>query len=82
MPKVRADNPVGEWNLFDIIVKGDRVTVRLNGRNVIENAHVPGIPERGRIGLQHHGGLDRKTGEMGSASSLIQFRNIWIKEIK
>lgn len=81
VPKIRADNPVGEWNLFDITVKGDWVTVRLNGRDVIENAQVPGIPERGRIGLQHHGGLDKKTGEMGPASSLIQFRNIWIKKL-
>jgi len=82
VPKVRADNPVGEWNLFDITVKGDRVTVILNGQTVIDNAQVPGIAEKGPIGLQHHGGLNKKTGKMSPASSLIQFRNIWIKEIK
>jgi hypothetical protein len=82
VPKVRADNPVGEWNLFDITAKGDRLTVRLNSQTVIDDAHVPGIPETGPIGLQHHGGLNKKTGKMSPASSLIQFRNIWIKEIK
>ena len=82
VPKVRADNPVGQWNLFDITMKGDRVTVVLNGQTVIDNAQVSEIPEIGPIGLQHHGGLNKKTGEMSPASSLIQFRNIWIKELK
>ncbi len=82
VPKVRADNPVGQWNLFDITVKGDRVTVRLNSQTVIDDAQVPGIDEKGPIGLQHHGGLNKKTGKMSPASSLIQFRNVWIKEIK
>jgi len=79
-PKVRADKPVGEWNSFVITMKGDRLTVVLNGKTVIENAQLPGIPDKGRIGLQHHGGKNPKTGEMSPASSLIQFRNISIKE--
>jgi len=82
VPKVRADNPVGQWNSFDITMKGERVTVILNNQMVIENAQIPGIPIRGPIGLQHHGGLDKRTGKMNPASSLIQFRNIWIKELK
>jgi hypothetical protein len=82
VPKVRADRPVGQWNSFDITMVGDRVTVMLNGIPVIENAQMPGIPESGPIGLQHHGGLNKKTGQMSPASSLIQFRNIWIKRLK
>lgn len=78
-PKVRADNPVGEWNTFVITMKGDRLTVELNGKTVIENAQLPGIPERGPFVLQHHGGY--KDGEYNSASSLVQFRNIYIKEL-
>ncbi|MBM3858570.1 MAG: DUF1080 domain-containing protein [Verrucomicrobia bacterium] len=80
-PKVRADKPVGEWNSFLITMKGDRLTVVLNGKTVIENAQLPGVPAKGRIGLQHHGGKNPKTGEMSPASSLIQFRNISIKEL-
>lgn len=81
VPKFHADNPVGEWNAFDITLKGNRVTVYLNDILVIENCLIPDMPEKGPIGLQHHGGLNKKTGEMSGASSLIQFRNIWIKEM-
>jgi len=79
---LRADKPVGQWNSMDITLAGDRVTVMLNGRIVIENAQIPGIEESGPIGLQHHGGIDPRTGEYGPASSLIQFRNIWIKRLE
>ncbi len=78
-PKVRADNAVGEWNRFEITLKGDRLTVVLNGKTVIENAQLPGIPEKGPLGLQHHGGF--KDGKYTPASSLVQFRNISIKEL-
>ena len=81
VPKLRADNPVGQWNSFDITVTGDRVTVMLNGKTVIENAQVPGLAASGPIGLQHHGGIDRKTGELNSASSLVQFRNVLIRKL-
>ena len=81
VPKVNADNPVGFWNAFDIIVKGDRITVINNGQVVIDNAHYPGLDVKGRIGLQHHGGINKETGKLRGASSLVQFRNIWIKEL-
>lgn len=80
-PKVRADNPVGEWNTFEITMKGDRLTVVLNGKTVIDNAQLPGVPESGKLSLQHHGGKNPKTGELSPASSLVQFRNISIKEL-
>ncbi len=79
-PKVNADKPVGEWNTFEITMKGDRLTVVLNGKTVIENAQLPGIAASGKIALQHHGGRG-KDGKMSPASSLIQFRNISIKEL-
>ncbi len=67
-PKLRADRPVGEWNRMMITLQGERLTVSLNGRVVIENAQLPGVPARGRIGLQHHG-------------AAIDFANIWVKEL-
>ena len=82
VPKVRADKPVGKWNAFDITMKGERLTVVLNGKTVIDNTRLPGIPKIGPIMLQHHGGFNKKTGKMSPASSLIQFRNIWIKPLK
>lgn len=66
-PKSKADRPLGEWNRTMIALKGDRLNVTLNGKLVIENAQLPGIPASGPIGLQHHG-------------SAIDFANIWIKE--
>lgn len=79
-PKVRADNPVGEWNRFVIRMVGDRLTVNLNGQIVIENARLPGVPAAGPIGFQHHGGLE-KDGSYNNASSLVQFRNVFIKRL-
>lgn len=81
VPKVRADKPVGEWNKFVITAKGDHVTVKLNGQTVIDNVELPGLPAKGPIGLQHHGGKNKKTGEWSPASSLMQFRNIRIRTL-
>jgi 3-keto-disaccharide hydrolase len=68
-PKVNADNKPGTWNRFHITMKGDRLTVDLNGKTVIENAQLPGVPERGPIGLQHHG-------------DPVEFANLFVRELK
>ncbi|MCA1801326.1 MAG: DUF1080 domain-containing protein [Rhodothermaceae bacterium] len=78
-PDTFADNHIGEWNTFEITMTGDRLTVELNGIVVIENAQLPGVNQRGPIALQHHG---RKVdGEWVSPPSIVQFRNIYIKEL-
>jgi hypothetical protein len=79
-PKANADRNIGEWNAFEITLKGDRLTVVLNGVTVIENAQLPGVPASGPIGLQHHG--DKKDGAWVSPPALVQFRNISIKELR
>ncbi len=58
----------------------DGFTSLLNNKMVLENAKLSGGPQRGPIGLQHHGGR-RGDGTLSPASSLMQFRNIWIKKI-
>jgi hypothetical protein len=78
-PKINADNPVGEWNTFKITVKGQYITVELNGKNVIKNVWLPDLPEKGAIALQHHG--HKENGEWASPPSLVQFKNIYIKEL-
>lgn len=78
-PRVRADRPVGEWNRQKTIMRGDRLTVVLNGETVIENAQLPGVAERGPIALQHHGRFDEETGRWVGGPSCVQFRNIFIK---
>ena len=79
VPKRKADRPVGEWNAFVITVKGDRVSVVLNGVSVIEGARLPDLPPRGQIALQHHGSM--KGGKWTSPPSLLQFRNIRVREL-
>jgi hypothetical protein len=78
-PKKKMDKPIGEWNAFEITVKGDRLWVKLNGEEVITNALLPGVPAKGPIGLQHHGGF--KDGKYVGNPSLVQFRNIKVKEL-
>jgi len=77
-PRQNADRPLGQWNTFHIVMRGERLTVTLNGTLVIENALMPGIPTAGPIALQHHG--DRQDGEWGA--SFVQFRNLYIKELR
>jgi hypothetical protein len=78
-PKINADKNIGEWNTFRIQVKGNKLTVDLNGQRVLEDAELPGLPEKGPIALQHHG--NKVNGEWASPPSLLQFKNIYIKEI-
>ena len=68
-PILNADNPPGQWNRFEITVIDDRITVLVNGKTVIRNAQLPGMPKRGPIALQHHG-------------DTIQLANIYIKELE
>lgn len=78
-PKINADNNIGEWNTFKITVRGEYLTVILNGQLVIDGAHLPGLPAEGRIGLQHHG--SKREGKWVSPPSLVQFKNIYIREL-
>jgi len=70
-----ADNPVGEWNTFFIVMKGDKVTVKLNGKLVVDDTPLENywepkepLPVKGPIELQDHG-------------DKLWFKNIYIKEL-
>ena len=71
-PKIKADNPPGEWNRFVIKMQGDRITVNLNGKIVIDNAQLPGIAACGKIALQ----------DDHADNNTFQFANIYLKELK
>ncbi len=74
-PLVLADNAIGEWNTFHIIMRGDKVTVFLNGQLVTDNVvlenywdrNIPIFPKE-QIELQAHG-------------TYVAYRNIYIKEL-
>ncbi|HZM00463.1 MAG TPA: DUF1080 domain-containing protein [Planctomycetota bacterium] len=68
-PRVPADAPLGQWNRFHVTLRGERLTVVLNGQTVIEDAELPGLPARGPLALQHHG-------------APIQFANLYLRELR
>jgi len=68
-PLLAADNPVGKWNRFIITMKGEQLTVELNGKTVISKARLPGVAARGPIALQHHG-------------DAIEFANLFLRELE
>jgi HEAT repeat protein len=70
-----ADNPVGDWNSFRIIMIGEKVSVWLNGELVVDNITMENYWDRsipifpvGPIELQAHG-------------TDLAFRDIYIREI-
>jgi hypothetical protein len=74
-PLVLADKPFGEWNNFRIVQVGERVTVYLNGKLVVDHARLENfwnrklpLRQQGPIQLQTHGGE-------------IRWRNVYLREI-
>lgn len=70
-----ADRPVGDWNRFHVIMRGEKVTVWLNGELVVDNVTLENYWDRKRpifpkeqIELQCHG-------------DPTEWRNIFIKEL-
>ena len=78
-PKMNADKDIGQWNTFEVTVQGSTVTVMLNGKTVIDKITLPDLPAEGPLGLQHHGGV--KDGVYTGIPALVQFRNIFVKEL-
>ncbi len=75
LPLVHADKPFGEWNKFRIIQVGERTTVYLNDKLVVDHARMENYWDRksplartGKILLQTHGGE-------------IRWRNIYVRPI-
>ena len=74
-PLVLADRPFDEWNHFRILMVGERVTVYLNDKLVVDHARLENyfdrklpVPRTGPIQLQTHG-------------SEIRWRNVFVREI-
>lgn len=74
-PAVLADNAIGDWNHFRIIMVGDQVTVYLNGVLVVDKVALENYWDRSlplfvkeQIELQAHG-------------TIVAYRNVLIREI-
>lgn len=75
-PTSVEDNKLGEWNTFRIVMRGETVTVWLNGVKVVDNVVLENYWDRKQpifpceqIEMQAHG-------------SRCYFRNIYVKELK
>ncbi|HBV65693.1 MAG TPA: hypothetical protein DEF45_22035, partial [Rhodopirellula sp.] len=76
-PTVLADKKPGEWNRFLIRMVGDKVTIWLNGKKIVDRvvlenywdkSGVVPLPRADQIELQHHG-------------SALYFKNLYIREL-
>jgi HEAT repeat protein len=74
--------PLGEWNYEEVIAKGPKIKVILNG-TVILDADITEARKKGAADGQPHPGLLRKTGHIGflGHGSPVQFRYIRIKDL-
>ncbi len=65
-----VSKPLGEWNLYEIQAKGQKLQVRLNGELVTEYKDTGNRPLKGHIGLQNH-----------HQGSRVGFRNVCIQKM-
>jgi HEAT repeat protein len=70
-----ADNPVGDWNTFRIIMTGDKVSVWLNGELVVDNVTMENYWDRS-IPIFHEGPI-----ELQAHGTDLGFRDIYVREI-
>ena len=78
--KTGALNPVGEWNSQEVAARGSRITVTLNGTNILD---VDTKDVKDPTLLAKHPGLKRKSGHIGflGHNEPVQFRNIRIRRL-
>ena len=74
-PLLVADNKVGEWNTFHIIMKGDNVTVYLNGILVTDNISLENYWDR-KLPL-----FTKEQIELQAHGTYVAYRNIYLREL-
>lgn len=61
------EKPVGQWNTYDILCKGDTISLSVNGK--LANKATGCVPSAGKIGFQSEGGQ-------------LELRNIYIEPVE
>ena len=74
-PTSVEDNKLGEWNTFRIIMKGEKVTVWLNGTKVVDEVVLENYWDR-KLPI-----FPKEQIEMQAHGSRCYFRNIYVKEL-
>jgi hypothetical protein len=74
--------PAGEWNQQEVILKGSKVKVILNG-TVILDGDIAEASKNGTADGKQHPGLKRTSGHIGflGHGSVVRFRNIRIRDL-
>ncbi|MGM0621314.1 MAG: 3-keto-disaccharide hydrolase, partial [Bacteroidota bacterium] len=75
-------NPVGEWNEQEVIIKGPKIKITLNG-TVILDGDIEEASKNGTLDGRDHPGLKREKGYIGflGHGSELKFRNIRLKDL-
>lgn len=73
--------PVGEWNSQEVIAKGAKIKIVLNGETILD-ADLSKIDLENTMDEKEHPGLKRTSGHIGflGHGSTLEFRNIRIKD--
>ena len=74
--------PVGDWNYEEVIARGPKIKVILNG-TLITDADITEARENGAMDGKPHPGLKRDKGHIGflGHGSVVEFRNIRVKDL-
>src|SRR3546814_7037851 len=74
--------PVGEWNMEEIWIKGNKIKVTLNGAVIVEG-DLAEASKNGTLDHKEHPGLKRTTGHIAflGHGSEVHFRNIRVKRL-
>ncbi|NUQ66631.1 MAG: DUF1080 domain-containing protein [Pirellulales bacterium] len=80
-PLVFADNPIGQWDNIRVLMTGERVSVWLNDKLVVDHARLYNYynnkkPEAERLPLPKAGPIQLQT-----HGREIRFRNLYLREI-
>ena len=75
--------PVGEWNYEEVIVKGDRIQVILNGTKTLD-VNISDARENGTLDKREHPGLSNEKGHIGflGHGDILFFKNIRVKRLE
>jgi hypothetical protein len=55
-PLTTPDAPAGEWNRALLTMKGDQLTLTVNGKTIVDDVKQDGVVSRGRVGIVNAGG--------------------------
>jgi len=74
--------PVGEWNKEEIVARGNKIKVTLNGTVILEG-DIKEASKNGTIDHQEHPGLLNPSGHLGflGHGDVVRFRNMRVRRL-